>query len=69
MECATTPLCQQARDREVMLKLNRTKTPTRQRFTVLSVSEKAFEVILLREQHTKVTVVSFLDDENNQQSI
>ena len=30
MECATTPLSQQARDREVMLKLKRTKTATLQ---------------------------------------
>ena len=67
MECATTSLSQQVHDREVTLKLNRTRTPTRQ-ILLCCYSERAFEVILLREQHTELTVVSFFDDENNQQS-
>ena len=31
--------------------------------------EKAFEIILLRKQHTELTVMLFLGDESNQQSI
>ena len=69
MECATTSLSQQVHDREVTLKLNRTRTPVPTWQVLLyGYSEKAFEVILLREQNTELTVVSFFDDENNQQS-
>ena len=64
MECATSSLSQQVHDREVTLKLNRTRTPTRQ-VLLYCYSEKAFEVILLLEQHTELTVVSFFEDENN----
>ena len=65
MECATTSLSQQVHDREVTLELNRTRTPTRQVLLYCYKKQKAFEVILLREQHTELTVVSFFDDENN----
>ena len=61
MECATTSVSQQVHDREVTLKLNRTRTPTRQ-ILLYCYGEKAFEVILLREQHTELTVVKAINN-------